>query len=483
MAVPFKKNESINNLNNQKAIESEQALIACALTDNKKIDDVIPIVKPSMFYNTFNSLVWDRIIKLYKSGVPVDLTTIKSQLENTDSPSNSPTYDLIGYFDSMASKSHAIQYAKNIYEKYQLRNLSVLVHKIQKSIGNSNVETAQSLSKIHNTIGDILSIHGDDSFDLEDTIQRAIRDMENKDGTIRFGFSRLDNLIGGMRRGEITVVAGRPGHFKSTMSINLVHSLLERGYKVLVFNREMKNSSMMQKLLVANSSQVSYSRVVTGTFSKNDKSDIQKTAKILSNKYGDNLIMKDRSNDFESTVALIRQIKPDVVVDDYIGLATLRHVEDPRLRTDAIMKEYKMLCKSYDMCAILVSQLNRKCEDRPNKRPIPSDLRESGSIEHDAETILFMYYEWKYLGAGSKNGEYGIDVVVGKNRYGKTGIVGLGVFGDKCKIYEHHSVALAESYEIEEVEIDESQSQKDEDNSGIIESVQHDSKQQTISLA
>ena len=114
------------------------------------------------------------------------------------------------------------------------------------------------------------------------------------------------------------------------------------------------------------------------------------------------------------------------------------------------MKEYKTLCKSYNMSAILVSQLNRKCEDRPNKRPIPSDLRESGSIEQDSETILFMFYEWRYLQNGSRNGEYGIDVIVGKNRYGKTGTVELGVLGERCKIYEHHSVALADKYEIEE---------------------------------
>ena len=259
-----------------------------------------------------------------------------------------------------------------------------------------------------------------------------------------------------MRRGEITTVAGRPGHFKSTMAVNIVHKLLERGYRVLVFNREMKNESMLAKLIVAESAQVSYTRVVTGTYTENDKSDIEITKKSLLKKYGDRLIMKDKSNDFESTVATIRQIKPDVVVDDYIGLATLRHVEDPRLRIDAIMKEYKLLCKSYNMCAILVSQLNRKCEDRPNKRPIPSDLRDSGSIEQDSETILFMYYEWRYLGVGSNNGEYCIEVVIGKNRYGKTGKVELGVIGEKCKILDHHSIALAEKYEMEEYNVSKS---------------------------
>ena len=212
----------------------------------------------------------------------------------------------------------------------------------------------------------------------------------------------------------------------------------------------MKNESMLAKLIVADSEQIDYSRVVTGTYTEKDKKDIALTKKKLLKKYGDNLIMKDRTNDFESTVTIIRQVKPDVVVDDYIGLATLRHLEDPRLRIDNIMKEYKLLCKAYNMCTIIVSQLNRKCEERTNKKPIPSDLRESGSIEQDSETILFMFYEWRYLQNGSKNGEYGIDVIVGKNRYGKMGTVELGVLGERCKIYDHHSIALAEKYDIED---------------------------------
>ena len=480
MAVPVQKNQ---NLNSQRSIESEKALIASVLSDNDKIDDVLPIIKKDMFYNSFHALVWEKIVMLYKNGVQVDITTIKSQLQNNDSPEGTPASDIIEFFNHMITPSHAVQYAKNVYEKSELRRLSVLVNKIQASIGGDNAETADSLSKIHGLIGNVLSIHGDDKFDLQDTIKNAISDMQNQDNTIRFGYGNLDKMVGGMRRGEITVIAGRPGHFKSTMAVNLVDLLLKRGYKVLVFNREMKNTSMMQKLLVAESTQVSYSRVVTGVLSEKDKIDIDVTSTSLADQYGSNLIMKDMSNDFESTVALIRQIKPDVVVDDYIGLATLRHIEDPRLRTDAIMKEYKMLCKSYNMCAILVSQLNRKCEDRPNKRPIPSDLRESGSIEHDAETILFMYYEWRYLGVGSKNGEFGIDIVVGKNRYGKTGIVELGVLGDKCKIYDHHSVALADSYEIQELSKDENTIQGNKDNSGLAESVPPDSEQQRIPIS
>tara|TARA_R100000458_G_C8266197_1_gene241206 strand:- start:148 stop:1575 length:1428 start_codon:yes stop_codon:yes gene_type:complete len=470
------------NLNNQRSIESEKALIASVLTDNAQIERVLPIVKKDMFYNSFNGVIWSKIVDLYRSGVAVDVTTLQSQLDNGDSPTETPVSDILGFFDCMVSASNSIQYAKNIYEKSELRKLSVMVNKIQESLGTDNIKTNDTLSKIHSSIGDILSIHGDTKFNLDNTIKDAISDMNNSDNTIKFGFNSLDNMVGGMRRGEITVVAGRPGHFKSTMIVNIVNSLLKRKYKVLVINREMRNSSVIQKLMVIESVQVSYSRVITGELTKNDKLDLDVTADELSSTYGENLQMKDVGNDFESTVKLIRQVKPDVVIDDYIGLATLRHIDDPRLRTDAIMKEYKSICKSNNICAIVVSQLNRKCEERPNKRPIPSDLRESGSIEQDAETILFMFYEYRYSGSGSKNGEFGLDVIVGKNRYGKTGTVELGVLGDKCKVYDHHSIALADNYEIQELSNDESKFQKNKNNNRKPKSLLQNSKQQTIQI-
>jgi len=445
-------NQNQTKLNNHKSIESEEALIASVITDSREIEKVNSIIKKDMFYSKFNQVLWDKIISMYRNGLKVDLTTVTSQLDNSNDTNigDSPAFKITGYFNKMSTSTNAVQYAKNVYEKYELRNIEDLATQLKGSIGKDNIKTVDALTDVHKRISNVLSIHGDDKFHLRSAIEKAIQDMYNKDNTIQFGFPGLDNLIGGMRRGEITTIAGRPGHFKSTMAINIVHNLLSNGYKVLVFNREMKNESMLAKLIVADSEQIDYSRVVTGTYTEKDKKDIANTKEKLLKKYGKNLIMKDRSNDFESTVSTIRQVKPDVVVDDYIGLATLRNVEDPRLRIDNIMKEYKMLCKAYDMSALIVSQLNRKCEERTNKRPIPSDLRESGSIEQDSETLLFMFYEYRYLQDGSKNGEFGIDVVVGKNRYGKTGTVELGVVGERCKIYDHHSIALAEKYEIEE---------------------------------
>jgi replicative DNA helicase len=214
-------------LNNQQTLESEKALIASVLSDNSQIDKVMPIVKSEMFYHSFHETLWNKIVSLHGSGVKIDLTTLSSQLTNHDSPNGIPMYEVTGFFDYMTSPSSAVQYAKNIYEKYELRRLKVLTNELSNSIGHDNVKTVDSLTKIHNKIGNVLSVHGDNEFDLNSSLDKAILDMYNKDNTIKFGFGPLDNVVGGMRRGEITVIAGRPGHFKSTMAVNIVHKLLD----------------------------------------------------------------------------------------------------------------------------------------------------------------------------------------------------------------------------------------------------------------
>ena len=159
-----------------------------------------------------------------------------------------------------------------------------------------------------------------------------------------------------------------------------------------------------------------------------------------------NLIMYDSIFDIEGSMREIRKHSPDVVVDDYIGLVSVSGIDDNRIRVDNIMKQYKWSAKKNRMAVLLVSQLNRDCESRANKRPLLRDLRDSGSIEQDAEIILFMYYEWRYYMQESDMGEYGIEIILGKNRYGKSGSVKMGVAGDRCKIYSTSEEALTEVF-------------------------------------
>ena len=248
-----------------------------------------------------------------------------------------------------------------------------------------------------------------------------------------------------MTKGEITVVAGRPGHFKTTTTINIVRNLLHEGRKVLVFNREMSNVEMLKKLIVMESQSLSYENVRLGLLEAQDLHEIDKVKDMMKEKYS-NLIMFDNIFDLDGAMREVRKHKPDVIVDDYIGLISVGGIEDSRLRIDTIMKQYKWAAKKNEACVVLVSQLNRDCENRHSKRPILRDLRDSGSIEQDAEMILFMFYEWRYFFEESDIGEYGIDMILGKNRYGKTGKVTLGVLGNRCKLYNDKNEALTEAH-------------------------------------
>lgn len=426
------------------SIEAERVILGQAMVDNSVIDQIAQYIpEEQVFYNTGHQEIWKCILTLHREGASViDPITVKTQMsKNVDL--DSPGFYLTGLIDEVVTTANAEHYAKLVYEKWLLRKVIRKSKKIEKVMDLDGDGAYQALQRLNREIEDILNLRIREDFSLDNLLTETVKHMTVTDNIIPFGFKPLDDLTGGMTKGEITVVAGRPGHFKSTMTINIVSNLLNRGMKVLVFNREMSNVEMMKKLMIIESRYLSYHTMRMGNFSKVDKADLEQAKNTITTKYK-NLIMYDDVFDIDRAMREIRKNRPDVVVDDYIGLIDVIGVEDNRLRIDNIMKQYKRAAKTYGLSALLVSQLNRACEDRSNKRPILRDLRDSGSIEQDAEMILFMYYDWRYNYQNSQVGEHGIEVVLGKNRYGKTGSQVLGVVGDRCKILNKPEDAMIE---------------------------------------
>jgi len=425
-------------------LEAERLILGQALVDNTVIDQISQYIpEEQVFYNTGHQDIWKCILSLHREGATViDPITIMSQMSDKTNL-ESPGFYLTGLMEDVVSTANAEHYAKLVYEKWLIRKVIVKSKKIEKVMDLDADGAAQALQRLNREIEDILNLRIREDFNLDALLKDTVRHMTVTDNIIPFGYKPLDDLTGGMTKGEITVVAGRPGHFKSTMTINIVSNLLNRGQKVLVFNREMSNVEMMKKLIIIESQTLSYHTMRMGDFNESDKKELELAKNIITEKYK-NLIMYDDVFDIDRAMREIRKHRPDVVVDDYIGLIDVIGVEDNRLRIDNIMKQYKRAAKTYGLAAILVSQLNRACEDRSNKRPILRDLRDSGSIEQDAEMILFMYYDWRYNYQDSMVGEHGIEVVLGKNRYGKTGSKVLGVVGDRCKILNSAEDAMYE---------------------------------------
>jgi len=384
---------------------------------------------------------------MHRDGAKViDVVTITAKIPPNNN-NESPAYYLSGLIADVPTTANAEQYAKIIYEKWLLRKVIFQSEKIKGVMAVDGSEAYQLLQRLHREIEDILNLRIREDFSLSGLVDDTIENMMTTDNLVPFGLPKLDELTGGMTKGEITVIAGRPGHFKSTMMINIVKNLINDGKSVIVFNREMSNVEMMKKLIILESEILSYGNMRMGFFDGDANIDLDKARKAIKDKYK-KLIMLDDVFDIDRAMREIRKYKPDVVVDDYIGLIDVIGMDDNRLRIDNIMKQYKRAAKTYGCAALLLSQLNRGCEERANKRPILRDLRDSGSIEQDAEMVLFMYYDYRYNYKDSNIGEYGIEVILGKNRYGKTGSALMGVIGDRCNILNEPDIALSEIKQI-----------------------------------
>ena len=274
--------------------------------------------------------------------------------------------------------------------------------------------------------------------DIEEIITETLDTIENKESKlIKTGYSSLDRFAGGLTRGEITIVGGRPGHGKTTVLINMLANVLQSGHKAMFFSRELPNSELLKKIICLESQELSYSMVRKNVFNNNDLQEVNRTLEFIKRKYsGDKFLMFDNIRDFSVSASEVKKFKPDVIFDDYIQLISYEGKEDQRrLQIEQLVNDYKWLAKATGAVVVLASQLNRGIEYRGKTfEPQLSDLAESGAIEQVAENVFFTYYDYKVQGEKGK-GKNVLTISAGKVRYGDSGSVDLGYQGNKCKIF------------------------------------------------
>jgi len=420
------------------ASEAEDALLGAVIEDSSIFNDVLNYINEHTLYKKTSKLLWNKIGNMVAAGYHVDLITIAESLTEGEKSAGLTHYYLTGLYNYSVGKSLAIVYAKSIYEKYLLRLIIERTSEIQSLASNNHVAVYDTLTDAHSLIGELIEIRPGETFDIDNAMNNVISDIETGQGNlIRTGFTGLDDLSGGMTRGEITIVGGRPGHGKTTFTINLIKSFIENNKKVVLFNREMTNTEMLKKLIALESGDLSYGMIRRGVFDMQGMAELQKVKQAIIDKYSENkFAMFDNLKDFNSSASEVKKFKPDIVIDDYIQLIRPDNpMEQRRLQLESIVNNYKWLAKSTGSCAILVSQLNRALESRMNQRPMLSDLAESGSIEQVAENVWFVFYDYKINFAKSKVGANGIEIIGSKVRYGNSGSVKLGFDGDKVKLY------------------------------------------------
>jgi len=426
--------------------EAEEYLLGQVLLEPPIIPRVMEYIKsPKAFYNTHNRTIWSTILKLHNKGRDINLATVADSLPESQKK-YIESYYISGLSEQVVSTANYISYANVVREKWLLRKIVEETTHIQAEAFKSTTKAHEALEALQETVTKAINMQPTKEFNMEKLLDQTTSKIYDENNLIKFGYGQLDNITGGMTRGEITVIAGRPSMGKSTVMINVVRRLIENGMKVMVFNREMTNVEMMKKLFVIESGNISYRRLRLMQVTDEERLEIESAKKSISKKYK-NLMMFDDIRDLASGLGQINKFKPDVIVDDYIQMVKIPNIEDKRLQIVEVMQHYKWLAKSLDSSVILLSQLNRELEKKADKRPSLSNLSESGSIETDAETVIFLYYQWKYLYRDyhpqGHLGKYEIQLLVDKNRYGETGYAEMGFFGDGCLLTETKDLALA----------------------------------------
>ena len=426
------------------SIEAEEGLLGIILNNNDALEDSKKyITSPDMFYNSTTKRIYQIMLTLEKIGSSINPITILAKLTDAD---KTKYEDLNAFFlTGLLEKgldSQINDFSRIIAEKFLKRRLIKQTQKIEKTAYTNDKHFNELVEDVQKISSDFQSVSMGQEFELGSLLKETEDSIYEPVNLVEYGFKSLNKLAGGMTRGEITVIGGRPGHGKTTLVVNLCYNLLKQGLKVMMINREMSNKEMMKKLLVLSNKNMAYSKIRKGGRNLDEKTmtNLSDSMKEMQ-QYKDQLFMFDKLFSLEDSQAVINRYKPDVILDDYIQLIRVNSKNDGRrFEIEEIMRSYKETAKKHNCIPILVSQLNRNIEGRIDKVPKMSDLSEGGSIEQVAENIIFVYYDYKDNYENSELGPDRNQLVAAKVRYGTGGRITMGFDGNKCLFHENITV-------------------------------------------
>lgn len=428
--------------------EAENSVLGAILLEGEEsFDKVSPWIRSDdAFYFDDNKKIWKAIKTLRQNKEAIDLVTVANILK--EDGEKDIAYYLSGLTDIIATTAHLENHAKIIWEKYVQREARRTSYRMYNISFDKYDKIAPIINNQLKWLEELRDLQPDRLNNLDSMVDEAVEYIKSGENVIKFGMYALDRPAGGMTRKEVTVIGGRPGHGKTTLMINILKSLIEQGYKVMLINREMSNTEMLRKLIVLESENLLYSKIRRGEI-EGSEDEIDEIEKKIKDKYK-NLIMYDDIRTLQDGIVEVSKHKPDIVIDDYIQLITMNDNKDRRFQIENIMQEYKWIAKKENCSAILISQLNREIERRIDPYPRMSDYAESGVIEQTVENALFIFYGYNF---DHENYDmYESEIISCKTRYGVVGGYKVGFAGNRCGFYATREQALNDLKNTDDIE-------------------------------
>ncbi len=416
-------------------INIEKAILNTILFNPAIFEEVINKLNSDDFYLPFHKHLFETIEELEEEEEPIDEDFLKKRLEKANRFDEEKMIEIMTT-TPLANLSAYINELKEYSIKRKLKNLTIKI--------NNNLEAEEKSEKIIEKIEKELekienfnSTEEDDFTTIGEITEKTINDISKRNGItgLKTGFKTLDFYLNGLEKGDLIIIGARPSVGKSAFMLNIADNISKANYSVGIISLEMTAKKLTERLLAINTG-VELNKIKNNNLHKNEWNTLEITEKELKKR---KLYINDNSNN--TTIQNIKRIikkltkktKIDLIIIDYLQLIE-GNKKERHLEIGEISRKLKLLAKELNIPIILLSQLNRALENRINKKPMLSDLRESGNIEQDADKIILLYTPTK------TNEE--LNIAIEKNRDGETEEVILKFEKKYQKISEYQNITF-----------------------------------------
>ena len=417
-------------------IEAERAVIGSMIMDTDAVLISSELLTAEDFYQAQYGVIFEALVEMYRSGIGTDLVTLRDKLREKEvMPELASVEFLSSLISSVPTSVNVKSYARIVHSKAVLRRLIQVTERVANVCYMDMQPLDDILESTEKEVFDVLQQRGGNEFEpIRDVVLRTLDSIEKAAKTkghitgLETGFRDLDYKTAGLQKSDFILIAARPAMGKTSFVLNMVeHIALQSSSTIAMFSLEMGKEQLIKRLLAMNS-HVDSQKIRTGNLEDEDWDRLVGSVRKIGNS---NLMLDDVSGITASQIrSKCRRLKLqkglDLVIIDYLQLMSgggHRRGENRQQEISDISRSLKVMARELDVPVIALSQLSRAVEQRPDKRPMLSDLRESGAIEQDADIVMFLYRDEYYNPDTEDKGV--AEVIIAKQRSGPTGAVKL----------------------------------------------------------
>jgi replicative DNA helicase len=415
------------------SIEAEAAVLGCILNNSASIGEIVGFLRPEDFYRKSHSDIFRCMVKMFSNDINVDLITTVEELRKENLLLDTGGITYLSSLAASAGMGYIIKdYANIVKEKAQKRVIIATAKEMITKSYDSGSITKDIINYAEDSIFNIAENKDSRMCDIVEAVGKTLDNIQNVYSNgggllgVSSGFKSLDKQLNGLQKGDFTILAARPSMGKTAFALNIAMNAGKKA-KVALFSLEMSEEQLTQRMLSAMTA-IDLMRLRSGLLNEKEWCSLAELSPLLATR--DIKIDDTAGTTVNEIKAKCKKLKIkeglDVVIIDYLQLIE-GNGQSREQEISKISRSLKTMAKELNITVIALSQLSRACEARPNHRPVLSDLRESGAIEQDADTVLFLYRD-EYYNADSEDKNIA-ECIIAKNRNGQVGTIKLAWVG------------------------------------------------------